>query len=220
MGAPRIAIGPSPNGLVQEAVRLGGGVPTAIGESADGLVWLATGDIAGLRSALLAMPTIRWVQLPSAGVEKFGGPDLFGDGRVWTCAKGSYGEVVAEHGLTLALAGLRRIPDRVRATAWGPQGGDSLYNNPVTILGGGGIAQALIALLEPFRARITVIRRKADPVPGAHRVLPMAELAPGITRCAGRVRRTRPDATDHGHHRRARTQVDGSGCMVGQHRTR
>jgi phosphoglycerate dehydrogenase-like enzyme len=173
---PRVAVGPRPNEFVEEAIRYGGGTPAAVGEQADGLVWLAGSDIAGLKAALNAMPTIRWIQLPSAGVESFADQDLFTDGRIWTCAKGAYGEVVAEHALTLALAGLRQIPDRVRASSWGPQGGASLYDQPVTILGGGGIAQALIALLAPFRAQVTVVRRNAVLVPGAQRVLTPPDL--------------------------------------------
>jgi phosphoglycerate dehydrogenase-like enzyme len=176
VAAPRVAVGPSPNEFVEEAIRQGGGIPSAVGEPADGLVWLARSDTVGLRDALMRMPTIRWIQLPSAGVESFADEDLFSDGRMWTCAKGAYGEVVAEHALTLALTALRQIPDRVRASSWGPQGGVSLYDQPVTILGGGGIAQALIALLEPFRARITVVRRNAVPVPGAERVLTTSVL--------------------------------------------
>ena len=173
---PRVAVGPRPNEFVEEAIRCGGGTPAAVGEPADGLVWLAGSDLAGLKAALNAMPTIRWIQLPSAGVESLADQDLFTDGRIWTCAKGAYGEVVAEHALTLALAGLRQIPDRVRASSWGPQGGASLYDQPVTILGGRGIAQALIALLAPFRAQVTVVRRNAVLVPGAQRVLTPPDL--------------------------------------------
>ncbi|HEY0934077.1 MAG TPA: D-isomer specific 2-hydroxyacid dehydrogenase family protein [Trebonia sp.] len=174
--APRVAVGPVPHPLVREAVQRGGGVPVAAGEPADGLVWLAGQDIAGLRSVLAAVPAVRWVQLPSAGIEEFAGPDLFTDGRVWTCAKGAYGDVVAEHALTLALAGLRQIPARVRARSWGGRDGVSLYGQPVTILGGGGITQALISLLAPFGARVTVVRRHARPVPGAERVDTTAAL--------------------------------------------
>jgi phosphoglycerate dehydrogenase-like enzyme len=176
MNPPRVAVGPGPHQLVAEAIRRGGGLPTGVGEPADALVWLAGGDAAGLSTALKAVPAIRWVQLPMAGVEHFARQDLFADGRVWTCAKGAYGEVVAEHALTLALVGLRQLSDRVRAKVWGPQGGVSLYDKPVTILGGGGITEALIALLAPFRAEVTAVRRNASPVDGVQRVLTTAEL--------------------------------------------
>jgi phosphoglycerate dehydrogenase-like enzyme len=161
---------------VEEAIRQGGGIAVADGEPADGLVWLDSRDADGLRAVLAAVPGIRWVQLPSAGVERFASLGLFADGRVWTCAKGAYAEAVAEHALTLALAGLRKIPDRVRAREWGPQGGTSLYDQHVTILGGGGITHALISLLTPLRARVTVVWRHARPVPGAERVVTTAEL--------------------------------------------
>lgn len=51
-----------------------------------------------------------------------------------------------------------------------------LRSQPVTILGGGGITRTLIDLLRPFRARITVVRRQAGPVPGAERVLTSSAL--------------------------------------------
>ncbi|HVT69421.1 MAG TPA: D-isomer specific 2-hydroxyacid dehydrogenase family protein [Trebonia sp.] len=176
VAAPRIAVGPGPDPLARDAIQRGGGLPVAAGEPASGLVWLDGRDAAGLRSVLEAVPAIRWVQLPFAGVESFTGRDLLADGRLWTCAKGAYGEAVAEHALTLALAGLRQIPARARAGGWGPQGGASLYGQPVTILGGGGITRALAGLLAPFRARVTVVRRQARPVHGAERVVTTAAL--------------------------------------------
>jgi phosphoglycerate dehydrogenase-like enzyme len=176
MPAPRIAIGPNSTSFAEEAVRRGGGIPVAAGEPADGLVWLAPRDPDGLGGVLEASPGIRWVQLPFAGVESYASRTIFGDGRIWTCAKGSYAEPVAEHALLLALAGLRQLPERVRATTWGKPAGRSLYDQPVTVLGGGGIASALLGLLAPFRVRATVVRRRPDPLPGAARVVATEHL--------------------------------------------
>ena len=148
----------------------------AVGQPADGLVWLDSRDPDGLSGVLAASPGIRWVQLPFAGVEAYASRGIFGDGRTWTCAKGSYAEPVAEHALMLALAGLRQLPERVRATAWGKPAGLSLYDQPVTILGGGGITSALLGLLAPFRVRATVVRRRPEPVPGALRVVATEHL--------------------------------------------
>jgi phosphoglycerate dehydrogenase-like enzyme len=114
--------------------------------------------------------------LPWAGVEAVAGSGLFDTARVWTCAKGSYAEPVAEHALALALAGLRHLPERITARTWGKPKGTSLYDADVTILGGGGIATSLLEQLAPFRVRATVVRRQADPVPGAARTLPTAGL--------------------------------------------
>ena len=132
-------------------------------------MWTDFLDAAGLAGRLAAAPGIRWVQLPLAGVEAFG--DLFADGRRWTCAKGAYAEPVAEHALALGLAGLRLLPARARATRWGPPAGASLMDGRVTVLGGGGITGALLALLAPFRAEVTVVRRSARPLAGAARVV-------------------------------------------------
>ena len=41
----------------------------------------------------------------------------------------------------------------------------------VTVVGGGGIATALVRMLVPFGARVTVVRRTDRPVPGAARTL-------------------------------------------------
>ena len=71
--------------------------------------------------------------------------------RVWTSAKGCYAEPVAEHALALALAGLRLLRQRITARSWGKPAGTSLYDRPVTILGGGGITVSLLELLAPLR---------------------------------------------------------------------
>ena len=138
---------------------------------ADALVWLDPGDLAGLGRALKATPAARWVQLPFAGIERVAEAGLLDTDHTWTCAKGAYAEPVAEHALMLALAGLRLLRRRISARSWGEAAGESLYDQPVTILGGGGIATSLISLLAPMRCPVTVVRRQADPLPGAARTL-------------------------------------------------
>lgn len=157
------------------AISDGGGEPVGIDQAADALVWLAPWDPDGLRTAL-ASTGARWVQLSAAGVEPLAAAGVLDPALTWTCAKGSYAEPVAEHALTLALAGLRWLPRRVVATSWGPPGGESLYDQPVTILGGGGIAASLLELLAPFRVAATVVRRSADQLPGAARTLQLDGL--------------------------------------------
>ena len=53
---------------------------------------------------------------------------------------------------------------RIRATSWGPSQGLSLYHSNIVILGAGGITISLLAQLEPFTPKITVLRRKAEPL--------------------------------------------------------
>jgi phosphoglycerate dehydrogenase-like enzyme len=61
----------------------------------------------------------------------------------------------------------------------GKPGGRSLYDQAVTILGGG-IARTLIGLLAPLRVHITVVRCQPDPVPGAKGVLATGQLSEAL----------------------------------------
>jgi phosphoglycerate dehydrogenase-like enzyme len=172
--APRVAVGPAARDSAYQTIRAGGGEPTGVDAAADALVWLDPADIDGLRGALATAISARWVQLPFAGVESVAAAGLLDPARTWTSAKGAYAEPVAEHALMLALAGLRGLPQRITARSWGEPAGQSLYDEPVTILGAGGIAASLMDLLAPLRASVTVVRRRPDPVPGAARTLPQA----------------------------------------------
>ncbi|MEI7860744.1 MAG: NAD(P)-dependent oxidoreductase [Acidimicrobiales bacterium] len=171
MTAPRVAVGPFPSDFATDAVRDGGGEVVELQENPDSLVWLDPADMAGLTAWLEQVPLARWVQLPFAGVERVAAAGLLDEKRIWTCAKGAYAEPVAEHALALALAGLRHLPTRVQARSWGVPTGTSLYDQKVTILGGGGIATSLLEQLAPFRVEATVVRRHPDPIPGAARVV-------------------------------------------------
>jgi phosphoglycerate dehydrogenase-like enzyme len=167
---PRIAVGPGPADWVGEAIRRGGGEVVTLGRHPVGLVWTDTGA-EGLGEVLAAHPGIGWVQLPQAGVETVVEAGVIDHHRQWTSAKGAYAEPVAEHALALLLAGLRRLPERARARSWGKEAGTSLFGQPVTIVGGGGIATVLLRLLGPFRARVTVVRRRPEPLAGAVRTV-------------------------------------------------
>jgi phosphoglycerate dehydrogenase-like enzyme len=171
MTAPLVSIGPTRRDYAEKAVRDGGGEPADVDPDADALVWLSPTDIAGLRDALQVASSARWVQLPAAGVERMAAAGLFDDGRTWTAAKGVYAEPVAEHALTLALAGLRQLRRRIEARSWGAEAGMSLYDQPVTIVGGGGITASLLELLAPLRVTATVVRNRPDPIPGAARTV-------------------------------------------------
>ena len=145
-------------------------------EQPAGLVWVGSSDPDALRTCLTVGTSIRWVQLPSAGVEWVVKAGLLDHSHLWTCAKGAYGEPVAEHALMLALAGLRMPPERVKASRWGTPGGTSLYDEDITIVGSGGIATALIELLAPFRVHITAVHRSQAPIRGAHRTVAITDL--------------------------------------------
>ena len=170
----RCAVSPGPVApVVAEAIATAGAELADAGD-AEALVWTDPLDADGLAHLLSTKPDIRWVQLPFAGVDRFGA--LFGDGRTWTSTKGAYSEPVAEHALALGLAGLRQLPRRARATTWGGQAGVQLTGSRVTVVGGGGITEALLRLLRPFRVDTTVVRRHVAPIEGASRVVGPEDL--------------------------------------------
>jgi phosphoglycerate dehydrogenase-like enzyme len=177
---PRVAIGPEPAPWAAEAIRRGGGKVVALDEDPVGLVWTDVGAMDALRSALATRPNISWVQLPQAGVEGAFQADVVDPQRRWTSAKGAYAEPVAEHALALILAGLRQLKVRARARTWGQPVGESLFRQPVTVVGAGGIATVLMRLLEPFGTPVTIVRRQAQPVPGAARTLSTPQLTEAL----------------------------------------
>ena len=182
MNAPRIAVGPGPAPWAAEAIRRGGGQVVALDQDPEGLVWTASGAMDALRDALASQPKITWVQLPQAGMEWAFQAGVVDSQRRWTSAKGAYAEPVAEHALALILAGLRQLKVRAQARTWGRPAGETLFDEPVTIVGAGGIATVLMRLLEPFRTPVTVVRRQPEPVSGAVRTLTtdrLTEALPG-----------------------------------------
>jgi phosphoglycerate dehydrogenase-like enzyme len=147
-----------------EAVESGGGTAILDLEEAEAIVWLGS-DKTNLPGML--HPGVRWVQLPSAGVESWMEEGLIDPERVYTSAAGVYSETVAEHALALMLAGARRLPESARATSWEVGWGRSLAGSTVVILGTGGIGRALIRMLEPFGTRTLAVTRSGREVPGA-----------------------------------------------------
>jgi len=175
VGPPRILVAPgrARPGMLR-AIADGGGVVVDGPEDAEGLVWIAPRDPSRLAETLAAGPGISWVQLPFAGIEPFHGhltPD-----RVWTSGKGVYAEPVAEMALAMLLAGMRNLVGYARASAWSGHVGRNLLGARITILGGGEIARSLLRLLEPFRCRVTVLRRIPVPLAGAERTGTIADL--------------------------------------------
>ena len=183
----RVAAAPGNAAWAVEAIRRGGGEPAGLGENPTGLVWTDAGAVAELRGVLRAHPGISWVQLPMAGIERVAEAGVLDHQRQWTSAKGAYAEPVAEHALALLLAGLRYLPQRARAHSWGQPAAQTLFDQPVTIVGGGGITIALLRLLEPFRTQVTVVRRRDKPVAGAVRTVPPSDLHQALAAARGVV---------------------------------
>ena len=143
-------------------------------DEAEVLVWMDSDRPEDLTALLREHPGIRWVQLPWAGVEPYAEAGVFDHDHIWTCGKGVYARPVAEHALTLALAGLRGVSRFVRARQWEAEAGISLMGGRVTIFGGGGITRVLVDLLQPFGCSIKVIRRREEDMEGVNEVLPFS----------------------------------------------
>ncbi|MET4159348.1 D-isomer specific 2-hydroxyacid dehydrogenase family protein [Agromyces sp. PvR057] len=174
-----VSVLPHADASVVAAVRRAGGEVVPLGAGTRGVVWVASSGSNELDDVLTRHPDVSWVQLPWAGVDAFA-PTLASyrdDGRVWTSAKRSYARPVAEHALMLALGVLREVPRRARAAEWqADERGRSLFGLRVVIVGGGGITEALLALLQPFGVHVTVVRRRDAPVVGAARTVTDAAL--------------------------------------------
>jgi len=167
--APRVAVAPaSTPSWIADAVRAGG-ADVVDPADAEALVWTRPADPDGLAQVLADHRRLAWVQLPWAGVEPY--REVLDQERRWTCGKGVYAEPVAELALSLLLAGLRGVGRYARADHWEDEAGTSLFDARVTVVGGGGIAQALLDLLTPWRCEVTVVRRHPRPLEGAARVL-------------------------------------------------
>ena len=67
----RVAVAPSRPAHVVTAVEEGGGTVVELDDSPEALVWMAPDDPSGLGEALRSAPSLRWGQLPFAGVERF-----------------------------------------------------------------------------------------------------------------------------------------------------
>ncbi|MBT1544895.1 D-isomer specific 2-hydroxyacid dehydrogenase family protein [Curtobacterium aurantiacum] len=173
-----VAVLPEPADLHAGAVTEAGGTVAPLDTDTRGIVWLDASDPSGLADALSAAPGVGWVQLPFAGVDAFAHLiQEHGDRVLFTSAKGAYAEPVAEHALALTLGTLRVLQKRARASSWATEPeGVSLYGRNVVVIGAGGIALEYLRLLAPFDVDVTVVRRSADPVPGAARTVTTDDL--------------------------------------------
>jgi D-3-phosphoglycerate dehydrogenase len=61
---------------------------------------------------------------------------------------------------------MREIVRFGRRTTWTPPAGSNLIGERVAVIGAGGIAHALVALLEPFRCEVAVVGNGRGTIPG------------------------------------------------------
>lgn len=159
---------PAMHAALEEAVRAGGGELVSA-DRADVLIWADPTAAHTYPDVIAGAPHVRWIQLPYAGIEPFA--DHLDHAHQWTCGKGVYARECAEWMMAALLAAFRDIPSFVRATTWSPPSGRNLLGARLTLLGGGGLADAFLDLIQPWGCEVTVVRRRAEPLAGAARTV-------------------------------------------------
>jgi len=159
-----IYVGPTDAPAIQEAVRSAGAWPVDSFAGAEAAIWTG-GDISELTASLHG--GISWLQLPSAGIEKYVAAGLVNGRHVTTSAGPAYAGMVAEHALALMLSCARRLHSLSRQRSWSDPEIGRLYGSTVAIVGCGRIGKALMSLLEPFDVDVFASTRTGRTVEGA-----------------------------------------------------
>lgn len=160
-----VYIGPDADDELAEVVRASG---LRLGSLDDSSVVVWTGGQDGFPQ----LPaTVRWVQLPSAGVEHWFDAGLVDAERTWTSAAGAYASTVAEHALALLLAGVRGLHAMAAWTSWRREEAFDLIGTldgaTVAVVGAGGVGRRLITSLAGLGARSVAVNRSGAAVAGA-----------------------------------------------------
>ncbi len=158
----KVALEPKQFDAYLEAIKLSGADVVSLNSDVHALVWTDYSRPDLLEEAIADNPQLNWVQLPFAGVDAFSEIIAKNQNIAFTSAKRSYSEPVAEHALMLCMALGRILSERIRAKSWGKKYADSLFDEKVVIVGGGGIAQQLVDLLSPFRSIVTIVRKRPE----------------------------------------------------------
>ena len=148
------------------------GMPVVPASEATALIWADPQNPEAFPELL--HDEMDWVQLPYAWIGPF--LHMLDNDRLWTCGKGVYAQPVAEAALGMLLAGFRHLAGYARETTWAAPVGQNLHGANVVILGGGGITEELMPLLDPFGCHVTVLRRTDSAFPGADATRTLAEL--------------------------------------------
>lgn len=111
---------------------------------------------------------VRWVQLPSAGLNAYFKDGHIDNKRRWSNASGVFGQQVAEAAIGLLLGLIHMHPTMVRADSWAPrtqvdQQTKWLDGATVAIVGAGGIGKHVAAMLKPFGAKSLAVSRSGQP---------------------------------------------------------
>jgi len=175
-GGANIAVEPRSRPVMRDAlvaaVRRAGATVVDLAE-ADAIVWADPAAASDFDRIVGGAPNARWIQLPYAGIETIS--HLLDEDHLWTCGKGVYADDCAEWMMAALLTAFRDMPTFARARSWGAQSGRNLLGAKLTVLGGGGLAESFLRLIEPWGCEVTCVRRTATPTPGATRTVTSAD---------------------------------------------
>lgn len=133
---------------------------------------------------------LRWLQLHSAGVDRYSQAQVFTDKFVVSNAVGAYGHAVAEHMLTMLLMLLKKMPayhcQQIKGI-WQPQGTvQSVSGLRILVVGFGDLGCAFAKRAYALGARVTGVRRSVTdkpqwveamiPLTDVHNALPEADV--------------------------------------------
>ena len=172
-------LGEPPTGLRYEVVDPTRDVPDSVGDVAFYVPPYQLGSRIG--EVLARMASLEVVQTLTAGVDSIRG--AVPDGVTLCNGRGIHDTSTAELALTLTLAGLRGVPQFVRAHdrhEWKPAWRPALADKQVLLVGHGSIGQAIEARLAPFETEVVRVARTARD--GVHafdelpRLLPDADV--------------------------------------------
>jgi phosphoglycerate dehydrogenase-like enzyme len=114
--------------------------------------------------------SLRWIQVPSAGVDGVLTPELAASDVVLTSAKGFVGIHLAEHAMALLLALTRRIARAVRTHTWDDKwpirnSSVELYGTTMGIVGLGGTGRELAVRAAAFGMEVIAVDPESVEVP-------------------------------------------------------
>lgn len=161
-----------PEKLVRAIAASGVAVRQKAGES-EVLVWTNSSPD-GIDAELT--DTVRWVQLPAAGVERWLEAGVIDDKRVWSSAAGVYAEHVAERAVAGLLAASHGLLRYARQGTWVRHAYRPLFDRTVAVLGTGGIGRAVCRRLAALGSTVVAVNRAGESVPSAARAVALYDV--------------------------------------------
>jgi phosphoglycerate dehydrogenase-like enzyme len=137
------------------------------------------------KALLRGAARLRWLQLPSAGADKYVDEAIYPHpGVILTNASGAFGAAIAEQLLMGALMLLRRMPEyqaQQQEKRWHRVGSlRFLRGSRVAILGTGNLGGTFGTYCQALGAHVVGVSRSGSPKEGFDRVYPMGDLLEAV----------------------------------------